>query len=153
MFCSLTSDCWIVSLDDPRQVSMAEPLSVHLCHQSCSFFIIIRMMMMMMMMMMMISSYYHHLHHYYGIIITITAAAATTTTRRTVTIIIQLQGAIRDFFFFFFFLQSRQSSENCLQHLHSSGPARSCANHVQHVERLSRGTCRVPLGTKGQLSY
>ena len=28
-----------------------------------------------------------------------------------------------------------------------------CANHVQHIERLSRTTCRVPLGTKGQLSY
>ena len=31
--------------------------------------------------------------------------------------------------------------------------AQSCANHVQHIERLSRATCRVPLGTKGQLSY
>ena len=31
-------------------------------------------------------------------------------------------------------------------------PAQSCANHVQHIERLSR-TTRVPRGTKGQLSY
>ena len=31
--------------------------------------------------------------------------------------------------------------------------AQSCANHVQHIERLSRVTCRVPRGTKGQLSY
>ena len=29
--------------------------------------------------------------------------------------------------------------------------AQSCANHVQHIERLSRATCRVPRGTKGQL--
>ena len=27
--------------------------------------------------------------------------------------------------------------------------ALSCANHVQHIERLSRAVCRVPLGTKG----
>ena len=31
--------------------------------------------------------------------------------------------------------------------------AQSCAGHVQHFERLSRATCRVPRGTKGQLSY
>ena len=30
--------------------------------------------------------------------------------------------------------------------------AQSCANDMQHMERLSRATCRVPLGTKGQLS-
>ena len=30
--------------------------------------------------------------------------------------------------------------------------AQSCENHVQHIERLSRATCCVPLGTKGQLS-
>ena len=31
--------------------------------------------------------------------------------------------------------------------------AQSCANHVQHIERLSRAACRVPRDTKGQLSY
>ena len=31
--------------------------------------------------------------------------------------------------------------------------AQLCANHVQHIERLSRASCRVPRGTKGQLSY
>ena len=31
--------------------------------------------------------------------------------------------------------------------------AQSCANHVQHIEHLSRATCSVPLGTKGQLCY
>ena len=31
--------------------------------------------------------------------------------------------------------------------------AQACENHVQHIERLSRAPCRVPLGTKGQLSY
>ena len=30
--------------------------------------------------------------------------------------------------------------------------AQPCANLVQHVERLSRATCRVPRGKKGQLS-
>ena len=28
-----------------------------------------------------------------------------------------------------------------------------CANHVQHIKRLSHATGSVPLGTKGQLSY
>ena len=27
--------------------------------------------------------------------------------------------------------------------------AQSCANHAQHIERLSRAACSVPLGTKG----
>ena len=31
--------------------------------------------------------------------------------------------------------------------------AQSCANHVQHIERLSRATCCVPRGPKGQFSY
>ena len=31
--------------------------------------------------------------------------------------------------------------------------AQSRANHVQRIERSSRETCRVPRGTKGQLSY
>ena len=31
--------------------------------------------------------------------------------------------------------------------------AQSCANHVQHNEHLPRATCRVPCGTKVQLSY
>ena len=30
--------------------------------------------------------------------------------------------------------------------------ARSCANRVQHIECLSRATCCVPRGTKGQFS-
>ena len=33
------------------------------------------------------------------------------------------------------------------------GEARPYANHVQHIGRLSRATCRVPRGTKGQFSY
>ena len=32
-------------------------------------------------------------------------------------------------------------------------PTQSCANHVQHVERLSCARCCVPHSTKGQLSY
>ena len=30
--------------------------------------------------------------------------------------------------------------------------AQLCVNHVQHIERLSRATCCVPRGKKGQLS-
>ena len=46
-----------------------------------------------------------------------------------------------------------------LQHLRSSGQAtivwKSCArpNHMPHINRLSRATCGMPHGTKGQLSY
>ena len=28
-----------------------------------------------------------------------------------------------------------------------------CANNAQHIEHLSRATCHLPVGTKGQLSY
>ena len=31
--------------------------------------------------------------------------------------------------------------------------AQSCANHVQHIGRLSRAICHVPSRTKGQLNY
>ena len=31
--------------------------------------------------------------------------------------------------------------------------SQSCANHVQHIGRLSRATCRVSRGMKGQFSY
>ena len=31
--------------------------------------------------------------------------------------------------------------------------ARSCANHAQHIERLSRARRRVSRGMKGQLCY
>ena len=46
-------------------------------------------------------------------------------------IIIAFKGAIRDF------LQSPHRAANRLQHVRSSGWAQSCANHVQHIERLS----------------
>ena len=49
-------------------------------------------------------------------------------------IIITFKGAIQDF------LQSPHSAANCLQHVRSSGPAQSCANHVQHIECLSRAS-------------
>ena len=49
-------------------------------------------------------------------------------------IIIAFKGAIRDF------LQSPHSATNCLQHVRSSGPGATCANHVQHIERLSRAS-------------
>ena len=64
-----------------------------------------------------------------------------------VILIIALKGAVRDF------LQSPHCAANCLQHVRSFGRAQSCANHLQHLERLSRATCRVLRDTKGQLSY
>ena len=76
------------------------------------------------------------------IIITTTA----TTTTRTI-IMIAFKGAVRDF------LQSSHCASNCLHTYAQVAKAQSYANHVQHIERLSRATCRVPLGTKGQLSY
>ena len=50
---------------------------------------------------------------------------------------IAFQGAIQDF------LQSPHCAVNRLQHVCSSGRAQLCANHVQHIECLSRATCRV----------
>ena len=49
-------------------------------------------------------------------------------------IIIAFKGAIRDF------LQSPHSAANCLQYVCSSGPGAKCANHAQHIERLSRAS-------------
>ena len=31
--------------------------------------------------------------------------------------------------------------------------AQSCANHLQHIKHLSRATCCVPCGARGQLNY
>ena len=59
-------------------------------------------------------------------------------------IIITLKGAIRDFY------NLLRTVSNTYAQL---AREQSCANHVQHIERLSRATCSVPLGTKGQLSY
>ena len=47
----------------------------------------------------------------------------------------------------------QDSAANCLQHTRSSGQAQACTHHVQHIGCSSRTTCRVPRGTKGQLSY
>ena len=49
-------------------------------------------------------------------------------------IVTAFKGAVRDF------LQSPHCVANRLQHVHSSGPG---ANHVQHIERISRATYRV----------
>ena len=65
-------------------------------------------------------------------------------------IMIAFKGAIWDF------IQYPHSAANCLQHVRPVQVARAqpCANHVQHIERLSRASsCYVSLGTKGQLSY
>ena len=50
-------------------------------------------------------------------------------------IIIAFKGAVRDFF-----LQSPHCAANRVQHAQVAR-AKSCANHVQHIERLSRATC------------
>ena len=44
-----------------------------------------------------------------------------------------------------FFLKSAHCAANRLQHVGYAQMARaqSCANHVQHIERLSRSTCRA----------
>ena len=62
-------------------------------------------------------------------------------------IIIAFKGAIRDFFYNL--LTAPRTVSNMYTQV---SRAQSCANHVQHIERLSRATCSVPLGTKGQLS-
>ena len=49
-------------------------------------------------------------------------------------VIIAFKGAIRDF------LEFSHSAGNCLQHTRSSGPGAIVANHVQHIERLSRAS-------------
>ena len=51
-------------------------------------------------------------------------------------IIVALKGAIQDF------LQSPHCTTNRLQHVRSSDlTAKSCENHVQHIEHLARATC------------
>ena len=61
--------------------------------------------------------------------------------------IIALKGAFRDFYNL---LTAPGTVSNTYAQV---SRAQSCANYVQHIERLSRATCSVPLGTKGQLSY
>ena len=62
------------------------------------------------------------------------------------TVIIALKGAIRDFC-------NLLTAPRTFSNTHAQVVmAKSCANHVQHIERLSRATCRVPRGVKGQLS-
>ena len=50
-------------------------------------------------------------------------------------LIIAFKGAIQNI------LQSPHCTTKCFQHVSSSGWAQSCANHVQHIECLSRLTC------------
>ena len=60
--------------------------------------------------------------------------------------IIALKGANRDFYNL---LTAPRTVSNTYAQV---ARAQSFANRVQHIERLSRATCSVPLGTKGQLS-
>ena len=65
----------------------------------------------------------------------------------TIIVEIALKGAVQDFYNLFTAL--RTVSNMYAQVV----KAQSCANHMQHVERLSHATCDVPHGMKGQLSY
>ena len=69
-----------------------------------------------------------------------------TPARYIIIIIIALKGAIRDFYILLTAL--RTFSNTYVQ----VAKGHLCANNVQHVKRLSRATCRVPRGTKGQFS-
>ena len=51
---------------------------------------------------------------------------------------------------FYYLLTALQTASNMYAQV---ARAQSCANQVQHIERLSCATCRVALGTKGQLSF
>ena len=71
----------------------------------------------------------------------------TTTTIIIIIIIIASKGASRDFY-------NLLTAPGTVSNTYAQVPqAQSCANHVQHIERLSRATCSVPIGTKGKLSY
>ena len=65
----------------------------------------------------------------------------------SVIIIIALKGANRDFYNLLI------TPRTVFGMYAQVARAQPCANHVQHVERLSRVTCSVPLGTKKQLGY
>ena len=60
---------------------------------------------------------------------------------------IAMKGAIRGFYSIFTAPRTVSNTYSLV------AQAQSCANHVQHIERLSWATCRVPRGTKGQLRY
>ena len=56
--------------------------------------------------------------------------------------IIALKGANRDFYNL---LTAPRTVSNTYAQV---ARAQSCANHVQHIERVSRATCSVPLGRR-----
>ena len=62
-------------------------------------------------------------------------------------ILIAFKGAVRDFYNL---LAAPLTVSNTYAEV---ARAQLCANHVQHIERLSRAICHVPPGTTGQLSY
>ena len=64
-------------------------------------------------------------------------------------VMIALKGSIRDFYNLL--TEPRTVSNTYVQ----VARPKSCAtpDHVQHIERLSRATCRMPRGNKGQFSY
>ena len=63
------------------------------------------------------------------------------------TIIIPLKGTAPDF-------DSLLTALRTVSETHAPvSRAQSCANHMQHIQRLSRATCHVPCCTKGQSSW
>ena len=62
-------------------------------------------------------------------------------------IIIALKGTIRGFY-------NLLTTPRTVSNTHTQvARAKSCANHVQHIQRLSHATCSGALGSKGQFSY
>ena len=70
-----------------------------------------------------------------------------TTTTTTTTMIMLLKGAVQDFY-------NLLTAPRTFFNTHAQqARAQSCVNHVQHIERLSRATCRVSRDVKRHLSY
>ena len=65
----------------------------------------------------------------------------------TMILTIALKGAVRDFYSVLTAPRIVSSTQTQV------AKALSCANHVQNTERLSRATCHMPRGKKGQVSY
>ena len=63
-------------------------------------------------------------------------------------VIVALKDATRDFC-----LLSPRCATNCLQQYTQAAKVQSCANHVQHIQRLSRATCRVQITWNTSSAY
>ena len=94
------------------------------------------MMMMMMILVIMI------------IVMMMMMMTMTMTMMMLMMMMIALKGSIRDLFCNLLIVP-RTVSNTYTQ----MARAQSCASHVLHIEHLSRATCRLPHGAKGQLGF